>query len=898
MQLNEVFSDSDVSDYVLSIQNVAYEEADSIPIVHLFCRNADKEFVHIEAVGHYPSFYVKTDMWNDRLAEHPTVKNYESGYTSLHGTELTKVYLKQPSYLTQYGDGENFTDRFQETWEADVSYESRFLIDTELYTVLTFDESDIQQQIGDNHYKLHYTDLEAYEEHEDEYVKPRIGTIDIEVAAKDGFPEPEDAEVEVTTVVAHDSYSDEYTSWALRSDHWENEDLSDTRVFDDEKSLLNDLNCYIESKRFDVLSGWNSNGFDYPYLINRCKNLGVWNVYDWSPLGEVYVSSRGDCHIEGVTTLDMLDGYKKTQTSTLKKGTLEYVATKELGEGKVAHVDDIPDDTNEYLYMWQHEIETFIEYNHRDVEAVVEIDNSIGITELFVNLRHLSGVRFSNVEPPINMIDVMVLREAQKQNIVLPTATKPKDDWYYGAWVKTPQSGLHTNVIYPDLSSLYPNTMLQCNISPEVKIGTAEQLEKSNYTEDDCVWSYIDTRSDAVKEDTNPQYEKCYFLKHEIEKGFITNVVDTIMTLNDLYRGTDLYMASKVVRNALYGVVGDSNSFGTGFRLFDKHCAESITLGGRKVIQYSMDEFISYLNENNDVGNDEAYCFAGDTDSVMTALPFADSGEKALSVAQEAAEYLNQSYEQFVEDTFGSTHNYMEIEVESYGSSCFYPEDLSSQNGIKKRYAQMIEWDDDDYWLDESELKIKGFDYVRGDTANITADLQYTVLHTILDTELTESEKRGKIVSHVRDTVTQIRENGIDKSEYGIPFGIGQSLDEYGSVDRTPMPKYRGAKYANDYIYETDAISEGDKPLYYYISRVNGYDHPKHYKSDTKEDGNNVDAVSVLEASDLPDNFVVDTEKMIEKTVTDPLERIFKAMGWQIGDVLVESDQSDIMQFM
>jgi len=145
-----------------------------------------------------------------------------------------------------------------------------------------------------------------------------------------------------------------------------------------------------------------------------------------------------------------------------------------------------------------------------------------------------------------------------------------------------------------------------CNMSPETIIGTAEDLDDSEYTEADCRWTYVDTRADNVKNPdgrtgaADPQYEKLYFLKPSVEEGFMTSVVDDLMGMKDYYDGTDLYDAVKRIVNSVYGVYGDSDSYNKGYRLFDWRIAEGITLGGRKMIQDSSDRFVDALNDIKD----------------------------------------------------------------------------------------------------------------------------------------------------------------------------------------------------------------------------------------------------------------------------------------------------------
>lgn len=901
----------------LHVMNVEYEEQFGDPLVHLWCRTEDGEERWVEVEGHRPSFFIEQDAYTRRVKNHDWVHHAESGdWTTLEGEPLTRVFTKLPWHVGGKDGKKGLREYFENTWEADVFFTTRFLIDNGIKTHFTVDrEQSWEPNSCKGDYRVDVSDIESADV--DWKATPRMVTIDIEVESPDGFPEPSEADQPVTAITAHDNYSDAYTVWVLRYDGWaysdtevqniaidnrpEGTNIEDVRVFDNESQMLDDFNKYIEARNADLLSGWNSsttdNGypFDYPYLINRCKGLNTYSYEDWSPLGQVWDGSWGP-RAKGVEFFDMLKSYKKTQWQKPKGGYgLENISQKE-GVVEKLDIEDIDD-------AWREDLGTFLEYNIRDVEAVVGIDQSAEVLDLFQNLRQLTGAQFDNCHNNIDLLDQFIIRYANEMNVALPTNEEPTRGWYYGAHVFEPKIGRHPNVVYPDLWSMYPNAIRNCNMSPETIIGTEEDLEASQYDESDCRWSYVDTRATNVKKDDDPEYEKVYFLKPSVKQGFMTEVVDDLMGMKADYSGTDLYDAVKRVVNSVYGVYGDSDSYGKGYRLFDWRIAEGITLAGRKTIQDSSDKFIDSVNDIKDergLDGNKAYLVGGDTDSVMTSIPFLDADtreeqQRIVDLALDAAERVNDWYAGYAEHTFNleDGEHFLELEIESYAPWAFVPKGKTKEKA-KKRYAEIIAWEEGE-WFDPPEFSVTGIDIVRSDRAEATRDIAQDVIDIILRVD-DRDDARKQVYDTISTVVEEIREGERPNSYISRPKGMSKHPEQYGAVDHTPLPTYRGAKYANQ-NFAWENMGAGAKPQLLYIERVRG-DWPHTYSADTKEDGADVDAIAVEQPNKVPQEFVVDTEKMIEKVLEDPLTPILEAMRWSFEDALSDTSQGSLAEFM
>lgn len=530
---------------------------------------------------------------------------------------------------------------------------------------------------------------------------------------------------------------------------------------------------------------------------------------------------------------------------------------------------------------------------------------------LYAGLQDLSGATYTNCNHVGDPIDLDMLRVAVSTDEALPTAGDTEREKYHGAVVLDPVSGVHRNVCYPDYSSLYPNIMVDLNASPETVVGVGEStLVRSSYSKDELRWSYVDPRpvkhlneDEMYRHFTDGEYkmvydpsssnikwrddwsriqnhlEPVYFLPKSEREGILPSRAETYIRWNKSYSGT-MYDATKRQRNGLYGVSGDSN-----FRLFDWRVAEAVTIGGRLLLEYGAEKIKQRLQSS--FADDAIYVAIGDTDGFGVAVDQDISRGHVLPRVQETVEWLNETgMPQYVEETFGvpADETAHEVDLESYSSKLFVPDDGSGE-GTKKTYAQRVTWDEGD---ETDDLVIKGFEAKRSDVADITVDVQKTVLKAILH----NGRLGAKEVAYeaIRDAVEGVRSGAVPLSEIGQRSGLSKDPSEYGSPNRSAHPVQRGAKYAKKHI---DGEDEFDKPMKFPVERIDE-PYPRVYDTETAEDGDRVDYIAVEDADNIPEAIHIDRETIIEKAIRKPLESIMRTMGWSWSEAVTGHEQQSL----
>ena len=296
-----------------------------------------------------------------------------------------------------------------------------------------------------------------------------VVTMDIEVACENGFPDPEKAIEPLLSITIKNHQNKQILVWGIGDYKNSREDVTYVKC-DTEYKLIQEFLSFWQSNQPDILTGWNTEFFDVPYICNRIKNLydekEVNRLSPWGSVSSREVFKMGRKHqtfdIQGISHLDYYDLYRKFTYTNRESYRLDHIAHVELGESK----DDNPYETFREWYL--KDFQSFIDYNIQDVEIVDRLEDKMRLIELCLTMAYDAKVNYMDVLGSVKYWDILIYNELRKKNIVIPQKIqRNKDEKFEGAYVKDPQVGLHKWVMSFDLNSLYPHLIMQYNISPE-----------------------------------------------------------------------------------------------------------------------------------------------------------------------------------------------------------------------------------------------------------------------------------------------------------------------------------------------------------------------------------------------------------------------------------------------
>ena len=327
---------------------------------------------------------------------------------------------------------------------------------------------------GNDKYIYQYiSDTYPQEEIKFDVSKVRIFTIDIEVASENGFPTTDAVAEEILAITIQNYATKQIVSWGQGAFVNKKDNVSYINC-NSEVHLLRSFLAFWTKNYPDVITGWNCNLYDIPYICGRIDRvLGQKEMRTFSPWnmvrkGEVKIMGREHVsyNVSGIACLDYLDLYKKFTYKAQESYRLDYIAEVELGKKKLDHSEY---DTFKDFYTkgWQ----KFIEYNIIDVELVDELEDKMKLIELALTMAYDAKVNYIDVFYQVRMWDTIIYNYLKKKDIVIPPKDRSeKNERYAGAYVKEPKPGVYDWVASFDLNSLYPHLMMQYNISPETLI--------------------------------------------------------------------------------------------------------------------------------------------------------------------------------------------------------------------------------------------------------------------------------------------------------------------------------------------------------------------------------------------------------------------------------------------
>ncbi len=717
--------------------------------------------------------------------------------------------------------------------------------------------------------------------------KIKLTTIDIEVASENGFPDVENAAEEVLLITLQDYNTKQIRTWGLgKFDN--NQSNVSYRGFSDEYSLLNDFIHWwmIEDNTPEVITGWNSELYDIPYLVRRLDRvLGEKLMKRMSPWGlvtedEVYISGRKHISydIGGISQLDYIKLYKKFTYKAQESYRLDHIASVELNQKKLDHSEF---DTFKDFYTkgWQ----KFVEYNIVDVELVDRLEDKMKLIELALTMAYDGKVNYEDVFSQVRMWDTIIYNYLKQRNIVIPPKEKTdKDSKYAGAYVKEPIPGKYDWVVNFDLNSLYPHLIMQFNVSPETLVEerhpsvTVDKILNQELT--------FDMYKDYAVCPNGAMYRKDIrgFLPELMEKMYNDRVVYKEKMIEakkqyekkkskelekEIARCNNIQMAKKISLNSAYGAIGNQY-----FRYFKLANAEAITLSGQVAIRWIEEKMNSYLNKVLKTKSVD-YVIASDTDSIYLNMgPLVETVYQGREKTTESVvSFLDKickvELEKYIEGCYQELADY----VNAYDQKMQMKRENIADRGIwtaKKRYILNV-WDSEGVRYTEPKLKMMGIEAVKSSTPAPCRKMIKDGLKIMM------SGTEDEVIRFIDECLQEFK--SLPPEQIAFPRTASDVRKYYSSsniyASKTPI-HVRGALLFNHYIKEKkltnkySLINNGEKVKYIFLKKPNIIQE------------NVISFISEF-PKELGLDKYIDYELQFEKSFLDPLKSILDSIGWK-----------------
>ena len=469
--------------------------------------------------------------------------------------------------------------------------------------------------------------------------------------------------------------------------------------------------------------------------------------------------------------------------------------------------------------LWKDDPTNLIFYNFTDVELCVGINEKDETVEFHRYVSHYAGCPLEKTTNSMPIIDMLVLREAKENGFVLPSkaGVVNAQDSFEGATVIAPTRGVNENVIVLDLKSLYPMSMMTINASPETKDPNGELRAPNGIR-------FKKSPDGLVRKIQAKFLRERDELKRERNKYPFDSPEYKILNMKQ-----DVV---KVNMNSYYGV-----SANPMFRLNDRDVGAAITSVGREILEY-----------NKELVEGEGYKIVqGDTDGIAVKIPKESGREGTMIAAKKLEKLLNDSYPLFAKYALNADISYFSVKFEKLYARFF-------SGGKKKRYAGLLVWKEG---VDAHKIDIVGFETKRSDSPKVTRDTMKTLIEMVLEGKPYEETR-----AVISDVIRKYRRGEYSLDEVGIPGGIGKNLEDYDIQDA----QVRAAVYSNTYLGTN--FGKGSKPKRLYIKNVTSK-YPR------------TDVVCFEYADQIPSEFIIDRELMLEKSLQLPLTRILEPLGWE-----------------
>jgi DNA polymerase elongation subunit (family B) len=703
-----------------------------------------------------------------------------------------------------------------------------------------------------------------------------VGIIDIECAADEGFPDIQKADKEITAITVRCRKR----NYVFGCGKFFTADPNTYYVkCKDEYELLIKFIETWQSLELDIVTGWNIEFFDIPYLVNRIKNL-LGDAYakklsPWNILDEKTIEFRGkenqSFNPAGIAVLDYYQLYRKFMFGNQESYKLDYIAQVELGQKKL--------DYSEYgslLELYKNNFQKFIEYNIIDCVLVERLDDKLKFVEQVMALAYDAKVNYNDTMTTVRAWDVIIHNYLLDQKIVIPQFKKQSDfDNLIGGYVKEPKIGLSKWVVSFDLNSLYPHLIMQYNISPETFVGKV-QFPSIDYMLDGH-WEYRDSSVAYAANGCTYRKDKQGFLPQLMEKMYNDRVVykKKMIEAKQSYEKTkskedeklvarynNMQMAKKIQLNSAYGALGNQY-----FRWFNFNHAQAITTSGQLSIRWIEKKINEYMNKICKTKNVD-FVIASDTDSIYVTF---ENLIPENCDELEAVKLIDQFCENKVQHYINSCYDELASIMNAYQQKMQMKRETIANKGIwrgKKMYI-LNAWNVEGVQYDQPKLKLSGIEAVRSSTPHACRDNIKQALSIIMNSD---EQSLHKFVQDFRE-----RFMTLPFEDVAFPRGV-KGMNKYkdsANIYKSGTPiQVKGSLLFNNLLKKykltnIPPISDGDKIKFAYLKMPNP-----------------IQDTVIATADYIPKEFnldkYIDRDLQFSKSFLEPLKSITEVIGWEV----------------
>ncbi|MBT3985440.1 DNA polymerase II [archaeon] len=672
------------------IVDATYRIMDGRAYVCLFGRLENGEsFLTVNYIRPY-FFILKKDLKKALKVENFEYEEVE--FKTFDEQEVVKILLDIPKDVPELRKG--FDEEGIKTFEADIRFVRRFLMDRDIQGYVDID--------GDHDYSEGVDRF--YREPE---LKKGKGKIDLKLFSMDIETNPKATKIYSVSIVCGD-----YKKVLVVSD----------------KKLKNAINCRNEEELLekfftllydldpDVITGWNLLDFDLKVIRDRCKKHEIAFAFGKDNSPSRLVIKKGffessTMKATGRQVIDAMDFLKRSFVK-LSDYKLDTAAQHFLGEKKSV---EFKDKGKEITDMYENDTQTFVDYNLKDSQLVVDILDKSGILSLTVKRSELTGLLMSEVSGSIASLDSVYLKRLRKKGYVVSSLVYvEKEERIKGGFVMDPKVGIYDNILVLDFKSLYPSLMRTFNIDP-LAFGKK-----------------------GIKAPNGATFS--------LERSIMPEIIEELLKVREEYRKKKDEIgryAVKILMNSFFGVFASPNC-----RFFNLDMANAITSFAQFFIKKTADE----LKKR---GYEVIY---SDTDSCFV-VSGEEKEEDAAKIGKKLEKEMNEFYDEFIKKEF-KVDSYLELEYEKCYTKFLMPKLRGKEGGAKKRYAGLV----------DGKLEITGMEAVRGDWTPLAKRFQVELLNRVF--------KGENVKKFVTDFVAKLKKGKFD-DQLVYSKSIRKPLEEY-----------------------------------------------------------------------------------------------------------------------